>query len=177
MTGTCATLRRRPPGRSKPACGNTSLTKHRNVLRHRRDKAWVVAISRRDRPRTARYFYDGAHGGTARALALALAYRDRQLRRLPPATRAKSICAPNTTGVVGVALTSYTTRSGNVLRRYCATWFDADGQRQQVTFSIRRYGRAAAFKLAVAARRHGLSLRFGAHVRTLRLLPARHANR
>ena len=137
----------------------------------------MVAINRRDRPRTARYFYDRTHGGTARALAQALAYRDRQLRRLPPATWVKSTCVVNTTGVVGVALSSYTSRTGHVFHAYSATWFDAAGRRHKVTFSIRRYGREAAFKLAVAARSSGISLRFGAHARTLRLLPSPYANR
>ncbi|MGH9894967.1 MAG: AP2/ERF family transcription factor [bacterium] len=48
------------------------------------------------------------------------------------------------------------TRAGKVVWRYIASWPTRDGKRGKVTFSVARYGRAEARRLAIQARQEGL---------------------
>lgn len=72
-----------------------ATSKLRNVTRfdYGNSHGWWVRIRRGDRA-VSQFFSDGIHGSKRAALAAALAYRDKQLRRLGPIARKRSrLCA------------------------------------------------------------------------------------
>jgi len=119
---------------------------------YRQNRGWHVAIRRKGRLRW-RYFRDDAHAGRNRALLCALAWRDAQLRRLPPATLIRTRYGPNTTGVVGVQLARDRTRGGRIAPRYRASWYELDGRLRMRSFSVGKYGMTRAKAMAVEVRR------------------------
>lgn len=96
--------------------------------------------------------------GARKALARARAYRDALLAKLDPPTRLKSWNSRNVTGIVGVSLTQERTRNGGVLRRYAAYW-PVKGRRRPAkkSFSIAKYGKREARRLAIQARNKGVA--------------------
>jgi len=115
---------------------------------------WLVSVTRRGK-RLQKYFSDRPDGRRA-ALRRAREFRDRLLATLPPPTRIKRTYVLNKTGVIGVTLARDRTRAGNVVWRYIASWPTRDGKRGKVTFSLARYGRGEARRLAIRARQEGL---------------------
>jgi hypothetical protein len=67
----------------------------------------------------------------------------------------------NTTGEVDVALTRSRTRAGTIVWRYVAQWPTAAGRSGRATFSVSKYGKAEARRLAVEARRGGVAAFMG----------------
>jgi hypothetical protein len=116
---------------------------------------FVVTIKRAGK-RSSTYFSDKPNGRAA-ALRQARAYRDTRLDQLPPPVKIKRQYSRNTTGVIGVALTSERTRQGKILQRYKASWPRADGSQGTATFSVGLYGKREALRRAVEARRKGLA--------------------
>jgi hypothetical protein len=104
----------------------------------------------------ARYFGDRGHGGRARALVAALAFRDEALEKLPPLLFVMRRFVKSRTGVVGVRVQVDRKKQG-IYRAYVASWPDAIGRRRTRTFSFAKFGKARAFELARRARRHGLA--------------------
>jgi hypothetical protein len=126
---------------------------------HNHFHGWLVYITRRGK-RLQKYFSDhprGRHDAKRRAKQ----FRDRLLATLPPPTRVKTRFSLNTSGIIGVTLSRHRTRAGRIAPRYRATWPTRDGKRATVSFSIGRYGKAEAFRLAVQAREQGLRKELG----------------
>lgn len=144
-----------------------------NICRyeHHHFAGWQVCVKRGGR-RHVRYVADKDYGGRSGALAVARCIRQELIEALPPEVRIKSTYAPNRTGVVGVTLSSERSRSGTGVSRYSAVWPRVDGHGvHKRSFSIARWGRAEAFRRAVAARQEGLAQLLQA--RRLRPLPQR----
>ncbi len=116
---------------------------------------WVVAAKRRGR-RWTRYFSDNPDGAAV-ALRRARHWRTQLLATLPPVTKTKRTYVLNRTGVIGVARLKEKTRTGRTLCRYVAQWPRRDGSRGKATFSVVHYGETEARRLAIQARRKGLT--------------------
>ena len=127
------------------------------IRRHDRNhfNGWVVAVKRGDR-RWYKYFSDREIGSAA-ALELARAFRDRLTAKLSPPVKIKRQYALNKTGVVGVALVRETSRSGTPTDRYVVSVPLVGGRRGNTSFSLAKYGQAAAFRMAVRARREAVA--------------------
>jgi len=117
--------------------------------------SWTVRIKRRGKV-WSRQFADGLEGPAA-SLARARAWRGKMLKRVPPFTKLKTRFAPNRTGKVGVAFTTERQRNGRILQRYVATWPLQVGERRKATFSITKYGKQEALRLAAEARDKGVA--------------------
>ncbi|WP_377178051.1 AP2/ERF family transcription factor [Rubritalea tangerina] len=117
-----------------------------------RTHGWQVRLQRRG-IKYAKFFADAPHGGAEEALNAARAWRNNLLDRLESEDRAR-ICqrsTRNSSGVVGVSKVSVVT-NGVRYTFWQATWSPEPGKRRCVKFSIKRYGDAEAFDLAVKAR-------------------------
>jgi hypothetical protein len=107
----------------------------------------------------SRLFSDMKNGGKEAALAKARQFKDelrQKLDELPREPRARRIVtrdARNSTGVLGVCRTSKKSPSGTINECYSVSWRPAPGVQKCTSFSIRKYGEAKAFELAVAHRR------------------------
>jgi hypothetical protein len=130
--------------------GDTRSRLHHIQRMGRSYPQWEVRVTRRHRT-IRKCFTDGRHGGKARALAQAIAYRDQLLAAMPAASHAKIRYKRNTSGTVGVHLVIDHTKSG-VRRRWSAVWFE-DGRPHKRTFSVEKLGYHAAKALAVATRK------------------------
>ena len=131
--------------------------RHERLIRRKDENyfhGWVVAFKRGDL-RESRYFSDQPHG-RAESLRQAKAFRDRREQQLPPPTKLKRTYVLNTTGVVGVSLSNNRTRKGTLIARYIARFPRPDGSDGKASYSVHKYGKAGAFRLAVAARRKAI---------------------
>ena len=111
---------------------------------------------KRGADRWTKYFSDKPDGPVA-ALRRARTYRDRQVARLPPPTKLKRTNVANTTGEIGVVFMRDRTRAGNISERYIALWPVKGGGRGKKSFSVAKYGKREACRLAIAARRNGVA--------------------
>ena len=125
--------------------------------------AWKVCLKRKVKI-VHKHFTDSAYGGTAQALAAAIAWRDETEAKHSTASYAiwkrELMRRTNTTGLVGIYRGSNPKiRNGRVIEFYYwqAYWSGADGKRISKTFSINKYGEEAAKELAIEARREGLA--------------------
>ena len=106
----------------------------------------------------SRRFYDLKHGGSGKAKAAALGWRDKLLANLNALSmrefhqRKRS---NNTSGVPGVHFIKPVRQPHGVWQ---ATLKLPNGRRTSKTFSVLRLGHRKAFKLAVAARRKMLEM-------------------
>lgn len=141
-------LRRLPPSQkvTRPA--------HRRINIDRVG-SWSVRIKRRGKV-WARHFADGLQGPEA-SLARARAWRDKMLKRVPPFTKLKSRFTLNRTGKIGVAFTTERQRNGRTFQRYVAGWPGPAGEHRKASFSIAKYGKQEAFRLATEARDKGVA--------------------
>lgn len=105
----------------------------------------------------ARWFSDSEHGGRDASLARATEWRDRLLKRLPPATMIRTRYAPNQSGVIGVQFARDRTRAGRPAHRYRAMWFEVDGRQMSSSFSVAKYGARRAKALAIEARKRAVT--------------------
>ena len=112
---------------------------------------WRVSFRRRGKP-YAKQFFDLKHGGTKKALRAAIKWRDAQLGRLDALTLLefhRQRRSNNVSGVPGVHF--------HKTRRQPSGFWQAsirfhDGKRMAKTFSVLKFGRRKAFRLAVDAR-------------------------
>ncbi|MGB3934514.1 MAG: hypothetical protein WBL29_02250 [Burkholderiales bacterium] len=118
---------------------------------------WRVSFKRRGED-YARTFYDLKHGGQKKALAAALAWRDRQLKRSGVLTLREFHAqrrSNNTSGVPGV----HFLRSAAQPR---GTWQAKiklpNGRKVTKSFAVMKFGARSAFRRAVAARARMLEL-------------------
>lgn len=124
-----------------------------------RTHGWLVTLQRRGTIHR-RQFSDGVHGGKAKALAAAKAFREEILARHPPLSRrehAEIRKKNNKSGVVGVCrYCASETRDRPARERrwfWVASWVLPDGRAKRVKFSVNKYGEEGAFKMAARARR------------------------
>jgi hypothetical protein len=112
---------------------------------------WVVSFSRDGKLRTKR-FYDQRHGGDAAALAAAVAWRDAELAKAPPLSLAEFCSKPrgnNTSGVTGVFFVTPARQQDGVWQARLKL---RGGPTEVKSFSVRKFGNAGAFQMAVRAR-------------------------
>ena len=112
---------------------------------------WRVSFRRRGKP-YAKQFFDLKHGGSKKALRVAIEWRDAQLRKLDVLKLSefhRQRRSNNVSGVPGVHF--------HKTRRQPSGFWQAsirfhDGKRMAKTFSVLKFGRRKAFSLAANAR-------------------------
>ncbi|PIE59809.1 MAG: hypothetical protein CSA32_01920 [Desulfobulbus propionicus] len=106
-----------------------------------------------------KFFNDSKYGGENLALLAAISWLKDTRRKLGiPETSLPVVGASRSnTGVRGV---SFSEKSN----RYFASWTDARGKLSTVSFSVKRYGKKKAFKLACAKRKEGEELRLNGYI-------------
>jgi hypothetical protein len=121
---------------------------------------YMVRFFRRGKSYQA-YFSDVKFGTQKKALKAAREHRDEmepKYRTLSPLERAKMMTANNTSGTVGVRWVSKTIAKGD--KKYSFTFATASwsikGERKTRAFSVDKYGKEEAWKMAVKARQAGL---------------------
>src|SRR4026207_317521 len=131
---------------------------YKNISRvdHEKKNAygWFVRITSNGK-RHQKFFSDLAFEGKRAALKAAIGWRNRTERELGIPRTERKIGAPtsrNTSGIVGIRLASKAmTRDGNTQGPvYEVWWFPKPGQIRKTSVSIMKYGRAEAFRRAVA---------------------------
>jgi hypothetical protein len=100
----------------------------------------------------SRRFYDQKHGGSRKALAAAIAWRDRSIARSAVLTLREfhqQKRSNNTSGVPGVHFLRPARQPRSIWQARIRL---ANGQKIHKTFSVNKYGKQRAFEKAVAAR-------------------------
>ena len=118
---------------------------------------WRVHFTRRGELQS-RNFHDLKHGSSRRALAAAIAWRNKQLSQIPALTMREfrqQRRSNNTSGVPGVHFIRTKAQPRGSWQARVAL---SNGRKVHRTFSVRTYGDRVAFKKAVAARRQLLEL-------------------
>jgi len=118
---------------------------------------WQVRLQCRGE-KVSRFFSDRTHGGMMASLLAARQWRDEQ-REFWSSVQRPRVCQAsprNASGVVGVSRVIVRAQSGAIYHFWQATWCPASGQRQSVKFSIKKYGDAVAYQLAIEARQSGV---------------------
>jgi hypothetical protein len=119
---------------------------------------WFVRLTRRGQRHSA-FFSDKKNGGKARALKLAQVAYAKLVKEHPHMSRrdfAQIERRSNKTGIVGVTKLVKEVR-GKKYKFWQATWSPLPGTVRKKAFSVTRYGDDKAKKLAVVARKKGLS--------------------
>lgn len=130
------------------------------ILRHKAARnAWYWRVDFRRRGKGyAKTFHDLKHGGEAQALAAAIAWRDRALAKTKVFTFREFHAqrrSNNTSGAVGVVLIK---SAAQPLGAWQALIMLPTGKRISKSFSIAKFGKRKAFRLAKQARAHMLTL-------------------
>lgn len=125
--------------------------------------AWEVRIRRRGK-RIEKTFSDSPFGGKKKALAAAAQFRDKALKQMKPYSKAELLRIPNSdnkSGIRGVRLKENFIKKNDRTYRYVAweaMWCPkGDGRPKKLAFSVARYGNEKALRLAIAARKKGIS--------------------
>ena len=124
------------------------------IRRHRAARnawCWRVHFKRRGTP-YAKQFYDLACGGSKKAKAAAIAWRDAQLARLKAFTLVEFHQQRRSNNVSGVTGVHFHKTLAQPLGFWQASIRFHDGKRIAKSFSVLKFGRRKAFELAVAAR-------------------------
>lgn len=108
------------------------------------------------RPKFAKFFSDLKYGGRINALYEATAFRDKHIGTVPRVVRAgvRVRDKRSKTNVIGVSYTNYKRKYG-FYEGYRAVWGPAGAQGTR-TFSIQKFGRREAYRLACQARCAGV---------------------
>ena len=102
---------------------------------------------------TNEFFSDKNYKGKRNALAAARVRYKELVETLPPPKTTKGVkTARNQTGVVGVHLAVCESIYGEEYSSYCASWKTADGKRNKISFSFKKYGKQKAWEMACLAR-------------------------
>ncbi len=118
---------------------------------------WAVHFRRRGRIHYKR-FYDLKHGGEKKALAVAVAWRDRQLAQTKILTYREFHAqrrSNNTSGVAGVHFVKSAAQPNGAWQAKIKL---PDGRKITKSFAVLKFGRRQAFEHAVAARLSMLAL-------------------
>ena len=123
----------------------------RRVMRKTNSWAWSVDFTRRGRL-YSKDFFDGTHGGRKKALAAAIAWRDKKLAETKVLTYREfhqHRRSNNTSGVPGV----HFLRTDLQPQGFWQARIKPKGRRPMYkTFSVRKFGYGEAFRRAVKAR-------------------------
>lgn len=111
------------------------------------------------------YCWDKRHGGREGARSAALRHKERLLARLPPPVRIKRHNRRNRSGVIGVRRCEQVRKDGTAYFYYEASWLDSSWRQRSRCFSVKKYGEAAARKLAKVARAQAVARIFQRAVR------------
>lgn len=128
-----------------------NYTKHKDISRidqeSKRSHGWYVRVRYLGVIRS-KFFSDRKNGGKGASLLGALSWRNETEKKLgKPRTDKHIVTKTKTpTGVVGVRLV-------DKLGRYEVTWVDKDGKPGKTSVSLRKHGKAGAFKRACEIRR------------------------
>ena len=122
---------------------------------------WEVRI-RRTKGNVLELFSDSMYGGKNKALQKAKKFRDLVLKKIPKLNRKEIVNLPKKNNLeegIGISLV----RQKNVRNHksytyqfYQAYWSPQKGLHKSRRFSINKYGKQLAYKLAVTARKKGL---------------------
>lgn len=135
---------------------------------------WRVHI-KRGRKEYPKYFPDG-WDGPFESLRLAIAWRDQMWRELGAPTHVpKKATRRSSTGILGVAREIGKSSNGGLSDNYRAKWTTATGKVGRRSFSVRKYGKAEAERLAIEAYQAGEAE--AAKQRERRLLDVLHTHR
>ena len=118
---------------------------------------WQVRMQCRGQ-KVSRFFSDRLHGNAMASLQAARQWRDEQWAAWQSQQRPR-VCQSsprNASGVVGVSRVMVKSGTGAIYHFWQATWCPAPGLRQSVKFSIKKYGDAVAYQLAIEARQSGV---------------------
>lgn len=128
-----------------------TASNHKDIARidqeSKRSHGWYVRVRFQGKIHS-KFFSDKKNGGKESALLGAIAWRDQTRTRIgKPQTDRHVVTKSSTgTGVVGVRLDE---KRGNC---YFVSWVTVDGKAGKTSVSIRKHGKAAAFKLACQIR-------------------------
>ena len=113
---------------------------------------YMMRISRSGE-HTNEFFSDKNYKGKRQALAAARVRYQELVESLPPPKTTKGVkTARNQTGVVGVHLAVCESIYGEEYSSYCASWKTADGKRNKISFSFKKYGKQKSWEMACLAR-------------------------
>jgi hypothetical protein len=112
----------------------------------------MVRISRGGE-HTNEFFSDAKYRGKRKSLAASRSRYRELVSQLPPPKTTKGIQTHrNQTGVVGVHLAVCESTYGKLYSSYCASWKVPNGSRRKISFSIKKYNKEKAWKMACIAR-------------------------
>ncbi len=113
---------------------------------------WMMRICRQG-DQYREFFSDKRCGGSEAAKKEASERYAELNLRLPPPSKTREIASSrNRSGVVGVHVAVSLDSRKLPYKSYCASWVDEVGRRKKVTFSWKKFGKSAAWRLAVIAR-------------------------
>jgi hypothetical protein len=118
---------------------------------------WQVRVYRHGKT-YSKLFSDRRHGGKEEAFRRATGYRkslEQEVAALPEAAPRRRLISSNknnATGVVGISRTFKRDRRGIKHEVYAVSWNPEPGVARGTSFSIKKYGEEAAFKLACKLR-------------------------
>ncbi|MDP2322978.1 MAG: AP2 domain-containing protein [Gammaproteobacteria bacterium] len=116
---------------------------------------WGVHFSRRGQLHHKRFYFP-KYGGSAKARAAAIAWRDEQLAKISALTMVQfcqQVRDNNTSGVPGVHFLASPRQPQGIWQAK----LKLGGRAQCKSFSVRKYGFSAAYAMAVAARQNMLT--------------------
>ena len=118
---------------------------------------WLVRMHYvNDKPRYQKFFYIKSDANSA--LKKAIEYRDKIIKRMSvmgDRTRPNTRRVPqknNTTGYVGITYNSEVGKK-SIQRTYRSFFVDEEGRYRNLSFSINKYGRETALRLALLTRK------------------------
>lgn len=136
-------------------------TSHYDKEGHAVPSGYMVRFSRRGKHHQA-YFSDSRYGSQKKALEAAITHRDEmepKYRLMTSVERANIQMSTNTSGTVGVRWSTKVMTKGEKTYTFefaVAAWTGVGG-RHTKTFSVEKYGKEQAWKLAVKARKNGIA--------------------
>ncbi|MDP1676256.1 MAG: AP2 domain-containing protein [Bacteroidota bacterium] len=136
---------------------------NRYILRRENNstRGWEVRI-RRTKGNVLELFSDSMYGGKNKALQKAKKFRDLVLKKIPKLNRKEIVNLPKKNNLeegVGISLVRQKSVRNNKSYThlfYQAYWSPAKGVHKSRKFSISKYGKQLAYKLAAVARKKGL---------------------
>ncbi len=136
------------------------MSKIKNITRmeYKRSHGWWVRFQY-NRQSYNKFFSDNKFGGESLALLSAIAWMKnvKAKNKVPDTIMRVDGATRSNTGVQGV---SYCSKSNS----YFASWTDAIGQASATSFSVNKYGREKAFKLACKKREEKLKWRLDGNI-------------
>jgi hypothetical protein len=147
------------PGSDLSIAMTKNKSKHKDIARidqvSKKTHGWYVRVRYLGKT-NSKFFSDKKCGGRSSALLAAIAWRNDTEKRLgKPRTDRNIVTISNTkSGVVGVRL-------NEKLGRYEVSWVDKAGKQGKTSVSVKKYGKAAAFKRACEIRAQKEAERLG----------------